>query len=234
MKTNSKTNSTPRCSENKTYWQGCRCSFCQKQVAAMNARSLHRRDQRKRGAVFDHDLIDVTDTRLLLEQAIDAGITDRDLELMSGVDRASFSRIRRKQSNKVLRRTAVAIAKALEDADMSERHPMTLVDAKWMWQMSQCLTAQGWTRQHQRDILKTNLGVDGGFITSKQPKQTYYKNEQHMKWLLRAIGNRVGPATASAKKMQKWGVFPPKHYNVHGDLVVTTLTKEQKALYGSV
>jgi hypothetical protein len=49
-----------------------------------------------------------------------------------------------------------------------------------------------------------------------------------MKWLLRAVGERPGPATSLAKRMQTRGIFPPRHYNVHGDLIVSSLNGEQR------
>jgi hypothetical protein len=229
----------PRCENGKTYGQKCRCDFCRKQVATMNAMYMHRKAQRDRGIQFDIDLIDPAPSRELLLAAQEHGITDRDLEKLTGLRRETFSRIRLQQPKQIRRSTAVAIRRALADIDGPvERHPMTLVDSKWVRQMAISLCAQGWSRQHQRDILKNNLGVDGGFIQSRSkdaaPVKTYYKNEQHMKWLVRAIGERMGPATATAKRLQNKGIFPTKHYNIYGDLIKTSLSKEQRAILESV
>lgn len=186
---------------------------------------------------FPEDLIDASETRELLAEAQKLGITDRDLEKLSGISRESFSRVRLAKSPRIKRITANRIAEALSNMDIAERHPMTLVDATWTHQMVLSLVAQGWTMQHQRDIILNNRGEKAGFIRSRSsymPEKVYYKNVQTMRWLVRALGDGQGPAKATAKKMQKRGIFPVKHYNYRGDLIPQTLTKEQRAFLESV
>lgn len=226
----------PRCRDGRLYREGCRCSFCKQQIATANALYLHRRTLRERGVISDQDLIDATETRKLLLRAQECKITDRDLEMLTGLTRESFTRIRSGKSSRVRRETATLISRALADMEVVKRHDMTLVDGRWSRQMQLSLCAQGWTRQHQRDILKNNLQSSGGFITSRRidGSKVYYKNVKQMKWLVRAIGERRGPATALAARMQTRGVFPAKHYNVYGELIVSSLTEEQRSYIAGV
>ncbi len=225
----------PRCPDGKTYSSGCRCDFCKKTVNTRYQQYLHQRGQREKGIVFDNDLIDATPTRKLLLKALEMGLTDRDVEVMTKVSIDTFARIRRGTGKKVYRYTANAITDGLVDLDIPLRHPMTLVDSSWARQMTLSLAAQGYTFQHQRDILQNNLGKSGGFIASLNKSKTmYYQNVELMRWLVRAVGDSTGPSVAHAKRMQSRGIFPTKHYNVNGELIRTTLTKEQKALIESV
>lgn len=97
--------------------------------------------------------------------------------------------------------------------------------------MVKSLAAQGWTFGHQRDILYNNLGVNAGFIQSvcmSTNTNCYAGNEAHIKWLVRAIGDASGPSARSMTIMKNRGVFPTKHYNLKGDLIVSTLSPQQK------
>ena len=223
----------PRCPDGKTYGEGHRCDFCRRTVAAINAGYRYRVMQRERGVISPEDLIPADEVRELLVKIHKRGnLTDRDLEVITGLRAETISHIRRGKSTRCRRDTATAIFKALEYEDfVPERHPMTLVDGAWVRQMQLSLCAQGYTRQHQRDILKNNLGINAGFIQSRRAGysgKVYWQNVQHMKWLLRAIGERPGPATAVAKTMQKRGIFPPRHYNVNGELIKSSLNAEQR------
>lgn len=231
----------PRCPDGLTYGKGCRCSFCRKTVAAMNARYRLRVMQKERGVISPDDLVPVDDIRELLIKVArqrKRHITDRDLELLTGLNSRTIYMIRSGKTQRCRRDTAERIIKALEYDDYIEtRHPMTQVDGAWLRQMSLSLCAQGFTRDHQRELIERHLGVKAGFLRvrgDKRNKKVYYRSVEHMRWLVRAVGDATGPSTVLAKRMRTRGIFPTKHYDANGRLIRSSLSPEQRKLLEGV
>lgn len=129
------------------------------------------------------------------------------------------------------------MAKGLEDDMDRDLLPGTRIDVKKSQQIIRSLCAQGWTQQHQKYIIENNLNQPGGVILHvmrSERKYTVKHIEDRLIWLANAIGDRQGPSKIISVKMQNMGYFPLKHYNLKGDLIVSTLSAEQRAQLKSV
>lgn len=238
MKPKSEPRVIPRCSYNRTYYQGCRCSSCRKQIAGNNARWRYQDIQRKKGIQFDNDLIDPTPAREAIAVARQNGLTIEEIVRLTQYSKPALYRLDSGFTKRIRRDASKRIITALSDSNNRDISPTSWVDATWTRQMVYALMAQGWSKPHLRDILRNNRGVNGKFlgivVAKPYVKQTREQNRLDMLWLVSAIGNRSGPNIALAGYMRKRGYFPVKHYTSEGKLIPQTLTKEQKALYGSV
>lgn len=133
----------------------------------------------------------------------------------------------------ITRRTSDRIFQGLESDLSRDLRPNSLVDIKRSRQILHSLIAQGWTLEHCKHIIRNNTSHKaGGIMSVTRPGKRYVtkQTEDLCIWLANQIGDRTGPATVSATKMRNRGIFPTKHYGLKGDLLVFTLTKEQKAL----
>lgn len=232
------TKPTPRCSEGKTYWTGCRCDFCKHTAARLKAETRYRRMQRDRGVMYDLDIIDSAECRREIRAAKRRGLSYSEISRLSEVPLLTIRKIGDGTRKKSRRATVNAIIRALAEPDVRAALPNSLVDGKWTRQMVKSLSAQGWSTSHQADIILNNRGHRAGFIRSlaARPTAKYVlkSSEDEMRWLVRAIGDKIGPSNISMVKMQKKGIFPTKHYDGVGNLIRGSLSPEQKAVYDSV
>lgn len=142
----------------------------------------------------------------------------------------------------VTRRVDTAVAGLYTRVFTDDELPRAMIDGslvpvKKSKQILYSLCAQGWSIQHQADIIFNNTGESGQNLTSLRDRSRKYvtkKTEQKMLWLAKSIGNRTGPSVQNIAKFRKRGYFPNRHYNIHGDLMPTTLSAEQRAILESV
>ena len=177
-----------------------------------------------------HDRVDATQARELVLRAVSHGTTNVELERITGVSSQVFWDLRNSDRKYISRRTHDAICRTLTDnTDLRAFAPGTRVNAKYTLAMIHGLIAQGGPPEKQRELLRTNLGINGGFlkgVAAQQWSNVSYENEQNMRWLVSQIGDTQGPSPRSRAWARRKGYFPTKHYDTAGNLVVSSLPKE--------
>lgn len=201
-------------------------------------RYRQRQAMRAWGNLLDDDLIDPADAIEAINRALNEwDLSIREVARLTGLPHDTISMIRRGKRKRITRRISNTIIRSLQNEHSRAIQENTRVPAQWSAQMVRSLIAQGWTMQHQRDILQNNLGISAGFIPSigrGTNQMCYARHEENVKWLVRAIGDASGPSLRSMTIMKNRGVFPTKHYNLKGELIVSTLSVEQRASYKRV
>lgn len=219
---------------NSSYGRGCRCSFCRKKISITENKYRLRVLEKERGITHYDDLIDAHDTHVMVRNAIQwKWVRLTELQQWTGIGRPALTAIRDGKTKRIRRHNADAIQKAIENRDMTPLKGMTRVSSKRACAIALGLCAQGWTLEHQREILQRHRNVSGGFIlsiTQKKYHHTYAVNEEHMEWLAKTIGERQGPSRQSKYQMKARGIFPVKHYSLKGDLIVQSLSADQRAI----
>lgn len=84
------------------------------------------------------------------------------------------------------------------------------------------LIAQGYTLEHQARIIRENLGVPVGFLSTVRTGKygyVYYGSEQTMRWLVEQIGDARGPSKRAQTWARRKGHFPTKYYDAEGKLM---------------
>lgn len=232
------TKPTPKCSQGRTYWMGCRCEHCTRTATRLKAETRYRRMQRDRGLLFDSDLIDAAECRRLLRLAKKRGLSYSEISRLSGIPRLTVLNLANHKRDKCRRITARLLINAVSDPDNRATLPKSFVPNAWTKQMIKSLSAQGWSTLHQAEIIQNNRGHAAGFIRSMgsrtQATSVLKSSEDEMKWLVRAIGDKEGPSNIAKAKMRSRGIFPTKHYDGVGKLIYGSLSPEQKAIYDSV
>lgn len=166
------------------------------------------------------------------------GVTLREIAVLCGIDRNEIQRISRSPKKKSVRRsTYKKVMEGLVDTDLRAYQPTTMVPIKKALQVSNSLSAQGWSKDHQKDIVNNNTDATGQFIRHLAAPDRAMIQKQHediMLWLEKVINTKVGPGKKCKTWARKNGYFPLKHYDAYGDLSVRSLSAEQRAIYRRV
>lgn len=184
--------------------------------------------ERKKAGVAD---VKVTGrrSRYAIKKALARGMTQEQIRRSAGIGRSTMYGLVR--SNDPIRSSVEdKILAALNNDEKQKLPPRVTISNKKARQLVLSMAAQGWSKQHQRDILEKNRGVSGGFIismTAKKYTKTLVEYEAHIRWLARAIGNQTGPSRNAMINSRRLGYFPMQHYNIDGDLIESTLSAEQ-------
>ncbi len=221
---------TARCADSSTYQRGCRCSACQAYSRRSRELTRHRAELRARGVEFPGDLLPAGETRSLLKRAMKRGLTQTEITRLTGVTRPTLWRILNGHPT-VRRSTANTLHRVLVDDENRHIRPGTRVPTVRPRHIIRCLEAQGWSLDHLEEIIENNLGVSGSCIDSplRQDRKTITAvNAKKIDWLYENIGDRVGPSKSLITKMMNRGFFPSKHYNANGEILVSTLSPEQR------
>lgn len=186
---------------------------------------------------YDCDLLDVEPYREMLRVAkTQRRMTFPEMGRLTGIDPKRLNMIENGKTKRIQRKTANAIRSGLADPDRRAFGDRALVPVKLRHrQIVLSLCAQGFTIAHQSEIIQNN-GVGNGTIVynvSRQPKAIMHSLKQ-LEWLAQAVGNATGPSTRSIQQMRNRGVFPLRHYNLEGKLLVRTLSPEQRRCWERV
>lgn len=220
--------------------QRCRCDYCRIEATRRRKRQRLNSIKRQRGAIFPYDMVSGKEAATLVQTAVRRyGYTAREVGRITGtgsptIQKLLRSSLRDEHAVTVTYRVHQNVVKGLTDCDERNLLPGSLVPIKRSQQLVRSMCAQGWSQQHQLEIIEKNLGQSGYCIlhvmrsgTSRITKEV----EDRIVWLSQAIGERVGPSQILITKYKNWGYFPLKHYSVKGDLIVTTLSPEQRAIH---
>lgn len=226
------------CPYNRTYKSGCRCTFCAGKHSAAQQRYRRRQAIRRYGITTEVDRIPAGPVIKRVTDARANGATFSELAQMTGLRKTYLqaltkSRPSRKQPVTVQRRTFEKIMKGIPEYDSRVFLPTTIVPRTKAIQICHSLSAQGWTMNHQRDIIENNTEHSGEFIKHiAEGRRTgiLKKNEDLMLWLEKIIGDKTGPSKYASTYMTNRGYFPLRHYTPQGKLNKSTLTREQKAI----
>lgn len=221
----------PRCPEfNSTYHQKCRCDFCRKTAARLRREQRYRTAARSWNVTHATDIVDGTEAYELVLRAVSHGTSDGELSRITGVSTHTFGKLRRTGPKPIQRSTHDLIVRALRDnTDLRSFTRGKRVPANYTITMIHALSAQGWTHEKLREILRTNLDTSGAFIntvTYRKTDHVYYESDMAIRWLVAQIGDTRGPSNRAALMARTRGYFPTKHYDVEGNLVVKSLPKE--------
>lgn len=238
------------------YQHGCPCLACKECGRKAQVRARLKAIGRERGAIYDTDIVPSDEAIQRVREMIRRRKLSREeMARMTGVSSFTLGRLARpkiKSGGQYLRdpRTPPTITRRVDTAvaglyakvfadDETPRDmvPGSLVPVKKSKQIVYSLCAQGWSIEHLSEIIKNNTGESGQVLSSLRDKARKYvtkRTEDKVLWLARAIGDRTGPSKNNAAKFRKRGYFPLRHYNVYGDLMPTTLSREQRAILESV
>lgn len=210
---------------------GCNCQAC-KDYHNRATKLYHlRQAARARGEVFAVDLVDASDVRRLILAAKKHGRTYYEMNRMTGLSRECLLGIAHGKTKRVQRRTAIKVQQALADPTVRAPADNSLVPITVERQIVRSLHAQGWTTDHQTDIIRNNNMGSGVIITTLMHRDTekaIWRNLKQVHWLAGAIGNRTGPSRQTRALMLRKGVFPLQHYDPRGKLILSTLSDEQR------
>lgn len=209
----------------------CKCPECRARKAAIQKRYRKRVAQRKWGVESPLDQFPVGPTRQLLRDANAFGTTFREMEKLTGYSRRDLQRIANGNRKTIRRETRDTIHRAIPDPDIRAYLPDTLVPIAKAKQIARSLSAQGFSLDHQAEILRNNLGVSGSFVkhlAHPYRRQIFKKNEDIMLWLEKEIGIRTGPGKKCVTWAKKNGFYPLKHYDAKGKLLVSTLSADER------
>lgn len=212
----------PRCPEfNSTYPKGCRCRFCTDVNTRRRTEERLRYLARQRGVVSPTDRLPVEEARELVCRAFSNGASDTEIARLTGLRKVAIQKLRLGRTSYITRDSNTRIIRALADnEDIRAFSPYSRVPADWTRQMIYGLCAQGWSMKHQRQLLRDNKGIDGGFmqsVTSGNYPNVYYKHQQAMYWLVNQIDDATGPSTRTAKWAAREGHLPVRFYDYKGN-----------------
>lgn len=194
---------------------------------------------RVRGEVFDTDLVACGPAIDAVKAAVERGIGTTEISRLTDTSTDTIWRLKhyRKPDDLMTRKTRKKILAGLEDPDARSIHPRGLVPKKRTAQIVHSLCAQGFTLDHQAFIVENNTGTDGdpvSWATRSDHEMLRKETQDKAEWLARVLGDAKGPSSLTAKKTQRRGYFPLRHYTGTGDLLVNTLSAEQKAIFRRV
>jgi hypothetical protein len=180
---------------------------------------------------FPTDRIDPeTAVKLIWDASSVRGLTYVQISQKCGISRATVSDLYHQRRPYIERATHDKIVAGLSD----ERPPrytkgQKVLKSDFAW-MVRCLQAQGWRREDLIQMLK-DAGRPRGFFRHYDtvPLLTRQSAKQIV-WLAETIGDRRGPSSQTAKRMQARGFFPLIHYTENGELIESSLTPDQKVL----
>jgi hypothetical protein len=195
-----------------------------------------RATQRAQGMKLPTDLIEPANAKKLLKQLLRDGYTQKELQQLTGINSKTLTDLRTGARPKIQRKVESALERVQEE---SPRYfePYTNLPAKKSRQILKSLMAQGWSLDHQRAIIEKNRDHPAGFLhnlTRNRTKYIWAINALQMQWLEKMIGDREGPSQTLKTKMYNRAIFPTKHYSLKGDLIVSSLSAEQRAKLKSV
>lgn len=219
------------CPYGRTYRTGCKCEVCRAVVAQYMSNWRRRKAERVWGKSHPSDLVSPERCEKLIWDAYSVkGMTIADISRITTLKKQTISSLFHGDRKYVTRATEEKIAGALDRDHVTRVHePMTLVDAaphKWILY---ALHAQGWRERDIELILKRN-GKHTGFVRHVKDGrgQIQWRTAQALQWLAEYIGDRKGPSRQTAAAMRKRGYFPLIHYSETGNLLVSSLTPEQR------
>lgn len=181
---------------------------------------------------YDH--VDPAPYIAIIEAAHKRGMSYAEMARVTGLTSEMLRFTKKKRF--IYLSTAQKIAKLRND-EVRALRSHSLLPAKKGIQVLHSLGAQGFSHRHVAWIVENNLRVPGNNIPNLNKADRQYITKKTMDillWLEKEIGAKQGPSAISRSKQLNRGYFPLKHYNVNGDLMLNTLTPEQKVLYRSV
>lgn len=227
------------CPFGSNYKLKCRCDYCRAVKREIQRVYRLRKAQQYHGYQSDKDLVPADAAKARVRDARKHGATFAELAVMTGIRAEQLQSLvnstpRRKSPGRVRRATANKIMEGIPDYDSRTFLPTSKVPLDKARQICASLSAQGWTCDHQREIIERHHpGMTASFVhhlTAEGRTGLLKKNEDLMLWLEKAIGNKIGPSKKGATYMTNRGYFPTRHYNAYGKLIKATLSREQKAI----
>lgn len=215
----------------------CRCQDCKWTRSKASMTAELRKIERDRGAQFPTDMVPREPARVILMRLSKLGYSQNELVRLTGCNAKTFTRIRHRRGSTFVYRKVYDALVAVYNEDQRSFEPNTEIPAKKSRQIIKSLAAQGWTYDHQMEILRNNRDINAGFLKVTVRNRTKYIraiNAQHIQWLGKTLGEQLGPSESGRVHMRARGFFSQKHYSMKGDLIVSTLTPEQREFYKSV
>ncbi len=209
--------------------------------AALRRQSRRRRAERDNGKIFPTDKVNPGRARQIILDAKRRGLSYAEIGRLTGLNWENIERIagihKDRKAQTIYRSTELAVVKGLTDEYRRSILPQSLVSDKKSRQIIRSLGAQGWTSTHLDDILFNNTGYTGSICqhTIRNKRLSMRKeNEDRILWLADTLKTAEGPSKTLRTRSRNLGYFPLKHYNIHGDLIEDSLSREQKAFLQNV
>ena len=216
---------------NPTHLNGCNCYDCRAYRRQVDETYRLRQKHRSQGVTFAIDLVPVEPSRELILTALKHGTGYTAIAKLTRVQKETISRIARGERARIRRYIAQKIAAGLAQPDIPEIHNEDILPITVERQMIRCLMAQGWTKDHLAEIVKNNGKGSGQAIRILMEGKRDNARAHTLKqvyWLVEVIGDKQGPSSLTASRMQRRGIFPLKHYDPKGRLNVRSLSDQQR------
>lgn len=194
-----------------------------------------RKAARAYGYQYSTDRIDPEEaTKLIWEASAVRGLAHWQIAEICGIARQTVSDIYHQKRPYIERVTHDKIVASLTgDIRTPRTAGQKVLKDHYSW-MIRCLQAQGWRRTDLIQMLKDNGRPRGFFRHYDTVPLLTRQSAKQIVWLAETIGDRRGPSSITAMRMQKRGYFPLIHYTENGEIIESSLTPDQKACFRRV